>query len=552
MNGFRPVLFILALCGLYLPVEGIAQQMPDAQYAAVASVAPEKSVIPNPIYEVDNSNLPPGMLKLMQTSRSNYLEGSNLIKAGNSEKAREAFNNAVGLLLQSDWDLTSTPTLNKYFQDLIQQIKEDESRYLLVSSDSEETSETAVLDELEDLDLIPIAVDPAFRDALIADLATAKYEIPITINEMVVKSLDYWLNRGRKYFVDGLLRSGQYRPIIEEVFREESIPLDLMYLAQVESLFRPHAVSKAKAKGIWQFTKGTAIRYGLKVTRDVDERSDPEKSTRAAARYLSDLFNIFKDWNLVLAAYNWGEGKVLRLINNTGLNDFWQLVDLKRKLPEETKNHVPMIQASVILGKNPEKYGLPTELYPPLRYTNVSISKPIDLRAAARVLSTSIEELKKLNPALKGLATPANYPDFQLKVPADSDPDIYARLASLPRAKIRPSTETVRRHRVRKGESLFNIAGRYGISINDLAAANNISEKNDLKVGTWLQVPSKAVSSGKSSKTKRLNSSINSSKATARKSTAKRAGSATAKKSGSSAVRISSAKAKRPASKDPS
>jgi membrane-bound lytic murein transglycosylase D len=545
MNIFRRVLFVLALCGLYLPAETLAEQMLDTQYAAVIPVVPEKPAIPNPLYEVDNSNLSPGMLNLMQASRANYLEGSNLIKAGNSEKARDAFNNAVDLLLQSDWDLTSTPTLNKYFQDLIQQIKEDESRYLLVSNDSEEASETAVLDELEDLDLIPISVDPALRDALIADLASTKYEIPITINEMVVKSLDYWLNRGRKLFVDGLMRSGQYRLIIEEAFREESIPLDLMYLAQVESLFRPHALSKAKAKGIWQFTRGTAIRYGLKVTRDVDERSDPEKSTRAAARYLGDLFEMFKDWNLVLAAYNWGEGKVQRLINNTGMNDFWQLVDLKRRLPEETKNHVPMIQASVILGKNPEKYGLPTELYPPLRYINVSVSKPIDLRAAAKVLSTSIEELKKLNPALKGYATPANYPDFQLKVPADSDPDLHAKLAALPRAKIRPATQQAgRRHKVRKGDSLFIIAGKYGVSVDDLAAENNISAKNKLKAGTWLQLPTKAVSSSKSLKAKRLNSSINPSKVTASKTTEK--------KSGSSAVRISSTKAKRPGSKNPS
>ena len=158
-------------------------------------------------------------------------------------------------------------------------------------------------------------------------------------------------------------------------------------LAQVESLFKPHAVSRAQAKGIWQFGKGTAIRYGLKVTRDVDERSDPEKSTRAAARYLNDLFAMFKDWNLVLAAYNWGEGKVQRLIKSTGLSDFWQLVDLRRKLPAETKNHVPLIQASVILGRNPEYFGLPTELDPPLKYAEVSVSKPIDLRAAAKVLA---------------------------------------------------------------------------------------------------------------------------------------------------------------------
>jgi membrane-bound lytic murein transglycosylase D len=278
--------------------------------------------------------------------------------------------------------------------------------------------------------------------------------------------------------------------MIERVFREESIPLDLMYLAQVESLFRPQALSRAKAKGIWQFGKGTAVRYGLKVSRDVDERSDPEKSTRAAARYLNDLYQMFKDWNLVLAAYNWGEGKVQRLINSTGMNDFWQLVDLRRRLPEETKNHVPLIQASVILGRNPEKYGFTTQLDPPLQYTEISVSKPIDLRAAAKVLSTSIDELKKLNPSLRGMTTPANYPNFQLKVPIDSAPELHEKLASLPTAKIRISSESGCQHKVKAGETLSGIAKKYGVSIDRIRKANGLSTKSPLKAGVKLNMPS--------------------------------------------------------------
>jgi membrane-bound lytic murein transglycosylase D len=438
------------------------------------------------------SNVPMGVRDLVFASRAKYLEGSGLIKAGESDKARESFNKAVDLLLQSNWDLTSTPVLNRYFQDLIQRIQEDESLYLVGPCETDDPVESAVVDDLRKVDLIPATVKPALEDALSSDLANNQYEIPITMNAMVLKSLDFWLNQGRKYFVDGYLRSGQYRPIIEKVFREESIPLDLMYLAQVESLFKPHAVSKAQAKGIWQFERATALRYGLKVNRDVDERSDPEKSTRAAARYLNDLFDMFKDWNLALAAYNWGEGKVQRLMDSTGLNDFWQLVDLKRRLPEETKNHVPLIQASVILARNPEKYGLPTELDPPLKYAEVNVSKPIDLRAAAKVLSTSIEELKKLNPALRGLTTPANYPNFQLKVPVGSDPKTHDRLADLPTVTIRPLPEYNCRHKIRPGETMSGIAARYHISAAELARANNLSANKKLVAGTWLQVPSQS------------------------------------------------------------
>jgi membrane-bound lytic murein transglycosylase D len=443
---------------------------------------------------VEGGTLPSGMVELMRSSRLKYLEGSSFIKAGDSDKARDSFNGAVDMLLQSNWNVASTPALNRFFQDLIQRIQADESRYLLAPCNTEDDQlETAVVDELSDIDLIPSKVDPSLESALTSDLPQGQYDIPITINDMVLKSLDFWLNSGRKFFVDGLLRSGQYRPMIEKVFREESIPLDLMYLAQVESLFKPHALSKAKAKGIWQFEKDTAIRYGLKVTKDVDERSDPEKSTRAAARYLSDLFAMFKDWNLALAAYNWGEARVQRLIETTGLKDFWQLVDLRRRLPEETKNHVPLIQASVILARNPEKYGLPTELDPPMKYTEVSVSKPIDLRAAAKVLSTSIDELKKLNPSLKGLTTPANYPNFQLKVPLDTDPLLHDQLAALPTAKPTVLPDYACRHKVKAGETLAKIASRYHVSVAALETANNLSSRKKLVPGTWIQVPNHAL-----------------------------------------------------------
>lgn len=489
------------------------------------------------------------MSELIKASRSKYLEGSALIKMGDSDKAREAFNKAVDVVLQSNWDLASTPVLNRFFQDLIQRIQQDESRYLLAPSDADEEVGNAIADELGNLDSIPLAIDPELRDALTSDLAKTKYEIPITINEMVLKSLDFWLNHGRKLFEGGLQRSGQYRPIIEKVFREESIPLDLMYLAQVESLFQPHAVSKAKAKGMWQFEKGTAVRYGLKVTRDVDERSDPEKSTRAAARYLNDLFAMFKDWNLVLAAYNWGEGKVQRLIDNTGMKDFWQLVDLRRKIPQETKNHVPLIQASVILGRNPEKYGLPTELDPPLQYTQVSVSKPIDLRAAAKVLSTSFEELKKLNPSLRGLTTPANYPNFQLKVPTDSSPEIQEKLAALPTAKIKTPQISNCRHKVRLGETLTGIAARYNVKLDELQKANNISSKKKLKTGTWLQLPSCQDAAPKTLASKKTVSAKVSPRLAAKKSGIKKANTVKAKTGSSKGISSAKAKTTAPRSK---
>ncbi len=545
MNRYLRIYLILALCCLYLPFTSITGQLPAAFSAATPEAAAEASTSNESTVFSDNSNYPQVMLELMSASRSKYLEGSALIKAGDLEKAQESFDKAVDLLMQSNWDLASTPTLNRFFQDLILRIHQDESRYLLTPYEAEENEvETLIADKLDGLDLMPSSMDPDLREALAADLAKAHYEIPITINEMVLKSLDFWLNRGRKVFEGGLMRSGQYRPIIEKIFREEAIPLDLLYLAQVESMFRPHAVSKAKAKGIWQFEKATAIRYGLKVTRDVDERSDPEKSTRAAAHYLNDLFAMFKDWNLALAAYNWGEGKVKRLINSTGMNDFWQLVDLRQRLPAETKNHIPLIHASVILGRNPEKYGMPTELDPPLQYTEVSVSKPIDLRAAARVLSTSIDELKKLNPALRGLTTPANYPNYQLKVPLDSPAEIEEQLASLPTAKIRTLPESDCRYKVRRGETLTRIADRYKISVAKLQQANNFSAKTKLIAGSWIRLPSCSGVSSQAVSSKKVVSAKKSLKTASHKSKAKKAKTASKNTGSSKEARSASAKTK--------
>jgi membrane-bound lytic murein transglycosylase D len=517
MRRYRLVHSVLLLILFALPTQAVKGQVP-ARPSSPDSV--------NDItLDISNSNTPSVIMDLIRTSQAKYADGSNLIKSGESEKARQSFNEAVDMILQSNWDLASTPKLNIYFQELIQRVQEDESLYLLGPSDKDDQIENAVVDDLDNVDLIPIQVDPALRNSLAEDLAKTKYEIPITINEMVVKSLDFWLNGGRKFFADGLVRSGKYKPIIEKVFREESIPLDLMYLAQVESLFKPHAVSKAQAKGIWQFEKDTAIRYGLKVTKDVDERSDPEKSTRAAARYLNDLFATFKDWNLALAAYNWGEGKVQRLIESTGLKDFWQLVDLRRRLPEETKNHIPMIQASVILARNAEKYGLPTKLDPPLKYSEVSVSKPIDLNAAAKALSTTIDELKKLNPALKGSTTPANYPDYQLKIPAGTDSKAPERLNALPAAVFKPASDEYSKHKVKPGENLVKIAAQHHVTIAEIEKANHLSSKDKLLAGTSIKVPVHATA-----RTKEVKSEVKKGKAANSKIPGK-SGRANAKKS---------------------
>ncbi len=493
MKRSWPVFPSAVLC-LALGCSFIYGQSDPPAVAAVASGSAERTAYPRASgsspYIPDTPDVPLAMLELMRNAQQRYTEGSNLIRLGESAKARAAFNSAVDLLLLGEWDIDTTPALNQFFQDLIRRIQEDESRYITIPESTEEKAENAVVDELDELDLIPIKVDPSLQDVVEEDLKNTRYDIPVTLNDKVLKSLDFWLTNGRKLFNDGLMRSGRYRDMIQRIFREESIPLDVMYLAQVESLFKTNALSRAQAKGIWQFGKWTAIRYGLKVNAYVDERSDPEKSTRAAARYLNDLYAMFKDWNLVLAAYNWGEGKVQKLIDRSGINDFWDLMDLRRNFPQETKNHVPLIMASVILARNPAKYGFPVALEEPLEYGLVTVSKSIDLRAAAKILNTSLDHLKQLNPALRGLTTPADYPDFALKVPAGTPADASSQIAALPPVKLRPPPEYgTARHRVRPGETLARIASRYRVSVAELQRLNNLRSAKSVRAGTYLTVP---------------------------------------------------------------
>ncbi len=454
----------------------------------------------------DIPDIPDDFKELMRRAQQCYDDGSEHIKAGESAVALAKFNEAVEMLLESGWDLSSTPALHRFFQDLIQQIHQDESRYLQPRVVAEEKPEGAVVDELEWLDLIPISVDPALEHLVESDIASSRYDIPVVLNEAVVKAINYWLGKGRQYFVDGIKRSGRYRELIENVFQAESIPLDLLYLAQVESLFKANAVSRARARGLWQFGKWTAIRYGLKVNRYIDERYDPEKSTWAAARYLNELYAIFKDWNLVLAAYNCGEGKVQRLIERTGRNNFWDLLELRRNFPRETRNHVPLIMASIILARHPEKYGLPLETDPPVAFERVPISKPIDLRTVSKLLGISLQQLRELNPALRSIATPPGYPDFELKIPAGTHPDVYSQLAVLPAVKVRPEPEYGDRYRVRPGDTLSEIAARLGVSVAALQEENGIRSPRSLRAGAWISIPSRGARSGAAKRSKSVGS----------------------------------------------
>jgi peptidoglycan lytic transglycosylase D len=312
--------------------------------------------------------------------------------------------------------------------------------------------------------------------------------LPIELNDAVRATIHLYRNGMRDWFSGALSRGARYLPAIRDAFVAEGLPPELAYVALVESEFRAEAVSGAKAKGFWQFMPATGRRFGLAQDSWVDERSDTEKATRAAAQYLRHLHDVFEDWNLALAAYNAGEGTVRRAIRRHGTSDFWELARA-RALPRETRDYVPRIQAAILVAGSPQRYGFeidhidPAE---PLAVDTVEVDGPFALRDVARCTGLDLDTLQDLNPVLVRRATPAHR-TFDLRVPAGSADGVAACLESVPQVK----THVVRG----RGVTLAVVARKYGTRVSDLARVNGLATQSRLKLarGTELIIPAKTV-----------------------------------------------------------
>ncbi|HEY7162161.1 MAG TPA: LysM peptidoglycan-binding domain-containing protein, partial [Acidobacteriota bacterium] len=242
--------------------------------------------------------------------------------------------------------------------------------------------------------------------------------------------------------------------------------------------------SRARAKGFWQFISGTAKRYDLKMDWWVDERSDFEKSTRAAARYLKDLHEMFGDWYLALAGYNAGENKIVYGLNRSGKSSFWELSDT-RYIRQETKNYVPAILAGMIIAKDPQKYGFEEDLENPVQFDTVSVDYTVDLRLVAECSGVALEEIKLLNPELTRLTTPSRASSYTLRLPSGKKEMFLAEISSIPEEK----RITWRKHEVKPGETLTSIAGLYRTSASSISSANSFDGDGSLSVGQKLVIP---------------------------------------------------------------
>jgi len=318
---------------------------------------------------------------------------------------------------------------------------------------------------------------------------------PVVLNDEVKHFLDLFTGTRRDMMTLWVNRSGRYLSMVREVLRERGLPEDLAYTAMIESGFKPDAVSRVGAKGMWQFMAATARRYGLRVDRWVDERLDPEKATVAAAAYLRDLYAMFGSWPLAQAAYNAGEVKVVRAIKLTGSRDFWMLAQ-SRHLRRETKDFVPQIHAATMIGRDPDRYGFDFDDHEPLAVDTLSVPAATDLRRLSTTAGLPLETMRALNPTLIRAVTPPGR-SWTLRVPAGHGERVMAALAprrpSVVAAAVRtPEVTRVSAageiHVVRPRDTVSGIAQRYGVSVNDVMRWNRLDSQDRIRPGDRLRV----------------------------------------------------------------
>ncbi|MEO6326846.1 MAG: LysM peptidoglycan-binding domain-containing protein [Thermoanaerobaculia bacterium] len=309
------------------------------------------------------------------------------------------------------------------------------------------------------------------------------FDIPIVVNERVLRAVAFYQFRTPQHFAAALQRSGRYLPMMRAVLKSQGLPADLVYVAMIESAFKSGAHSRKAAHGFWQFIEDTGRRYGLRRSRSFDERSDPLKSTMAAAAYFKDLYEMFGDWHLAMAGYDTGEGRILRGLQRTGARDYWEL-SATNALMQETKDYVPYVLAAALIAKNPARYGFDVVTDPPMEFDVVSIRKPLDLASVAQTVGTTLEEMHLLNGELKTRSTPHGVSEYNLRVPAGTAGLLTAAFSKLPAA---PEMQE-RQISVRKGDTVARVAARQRVSIAELCDWNDLTPSSRLKRGMVLVI----------------------------------------------------------------
>jgi membrane-bound lytic murein transglycosylase D len=474
-------LMLLAGC----PQQQAAPAVP-AKAAAPAIAAPSQTEQADAIAQAQASEAAAKARKeqqLIDQAEGDYRSGVNNYRGGRLQAARSDFDAAVDLMLTSGMDLKGDQQLSDEFDHLLNAINSLEMSALKQGNGFSEPIEAAPLDAADEVTFPP---DAALTAKVTEELKTTQSDLPLVVNDYVAGFINYFTNSklGHATLLHSLERAGKYKDMISQDLRDEGVPQDLIYLAVAESGFQPQAVNRGSgAGGMWQFMPFQGV-YGLTFNAWYDERFDPEKSSRAYARYMKQLYNQFGDWYLAMAAYNWGPGNVQRAVMHTGYADFWELYK-RNVLPTATKNYVPGIIAAAIMAKNPKQYGL-EELVPdpPVVADTVDVDYSVDLRLVADVTDVPLAEIVELNPSLLRMTTPEDG-DFDLHLPAGTHDLFLKRIQEIPENK----RTSWRFHLVRAGESLDSIASSFHDRPSEIASANDLAQDVSIAAGEELIVP---------------------------------------------------------------
>ncbi len=427
---------------------------------------------------------------LVATAQARFDAAQKEYKAQQFEKAHADYNAVVGIIQESGFQPDADPRLSE----LLDQTGEALHSYDVNAEQDQEADEgddaaqtpANPLDAFASMTLPP--GDPRLAARAEQEIVRVPHDLPLTVNDSVLQYLSYFSSpKGRATVAHGIDRSGRYTDMIRRVLKEEGVPLDLMYLAQAESAFQPVAVSNKGARGIWQFMPYRGEEYNLDRTYWVDERSDPEKATRAAARHLRDLYDMFGDWYLVMAAYNSGPMNVTKGIERTGYADFWDLQRL-HALPKQTQNYVPIIIALALVGKDPALYGVEVAPDKPTMTDVVKLGHSIDLRLVADATGADVYDLREMNPELLRNVTPAD-PNWELKLPEGTATKFDGVIQQVPVDK----WTSWRLHTVTQGETLGDIASHYHVTVGAVEAANHLEAHAVVPAGFLLNVPTAPV-----------------------------------------------------------
>jgi len=407
---------------------------------------------------------------LIAKAEAEYQAGLANYHAGKTEDAKKNFDNALNSLLGSALDVRSDDRLQKEFDHIVQGVNEiypgGTAAEADASQEQQQKAEPAPIDETNGIAPAAAAGTKAKAEA---EIKNTHSDLPLMMTDQVAGYITYFSGYGRGLFERAYARSGRYHDMMVATLKTEGVPQDLIYLAQAESGFLPHAVSRVGARGIWQFMADRGRGYGLHHSMYVDDRQDPEKSTRAAARHLKELYNQFGDWYLAMAAYNSGPGTVQAAVKRTGYADFWELYR-RNVLPKETRNYVPIILAVTIMAKNPSQYGLDSvAMQHPADYDTITINYPVDLRLVAECVNSTASDLQDLNPSLLRLSTPREG-KFELHIPAGTKDRYETAIAAIP-----PDMRLWwRYHEVHSGDTLASLARTYHTTARQIEEANHL------------------------------------------------------------------------------